>query len=57
MKINGERSTRIADITSAIHDIAFTTNILALSDVVEAARNGEDGRVFAVVVGKDRTLA
>lgn len=52
-----ESSTRIADITGVIEDIAFQTNILALNAAVEAARAGENGRGFAVVAAEVRALA
>ncbi len=50
-------STKIADITRVIDDIAFQTNLLALNAAVEAARAGDAGKGFAVVASEVRTLA
>ncbi|WP_186074500.1 methyl-accepting chemotaxis protein [Burkholderia gladioli] len=52
-----QSSTKVADITGIIEDIAFQTNILALNAAVEAARAGEQGRGFAVVASEVRGLA
>ena len=50
-------SSRIAEITSTIDEIAFQTNLLALNASVEAARAGSAGKGFAVVATEVRGLA
>jgi|GEM_PF-3693280 len=50
-------SKKIAELTSAIDEIAFQTNILSLNASVEAARAGDNGKGFAVVAEEVRALA
>ncbi len=52
-----QSSSKIANITGMIEEIAFQTNLLALNAAVEAARAGDQGRGFAVVASEVRNLA
>ena len=57
IKVLGDRSQQIGEITEAITSIADQTNLLALNAAIEAARAGESGRGFAVVAEEVRKLA
>jgi methyl-accepting chemotaxis protein len=52
-----ETITSVREASSAIHAIAFQTQLLALNAGVEAARAGESGKGFAVVASAVKELA
>jgi methyl-accepting chemotaxis protein len=57
IRVLGDMSQQIGEITVTITSIADQTNLLALNAAIEAARAGEAGRGFAVVAEEVRKLA
>jgi twitching motility protein PilJ len=57
VKILGDNSARIGEISEFISDIASRTNLLALNATIEAARAGDAGKGFTVVADEIRNLA
>jgi twitching motility protein PilJ len=57
VKILGDNSVRIGEISEFISDIANRTNLLALNATIEAARAGNAGKGFTVIADEVRNLA
>ena len=57
VKMLGDNSIRIGEISEFISDIASRTNLLALNATIEAARAGNAGKGFTVIADEIRNLA
>lgn len=57
IKLLGEHTRQIENITRTVKDLADQSNMLALNAAIEAVRSGDHGKGFGVVAREIRSLA